>query len=136
MFTNTESVLTRRMHTANVGAINKDLTSPTNYIQQLTQDSQATVWKPIEEAPADVTITSLTRMRTPSPDNSSRASHAMTLNESASYLIEKMMSCTPETQRYAPKDHPDCCSHCDVAAIVPANLSFLACTSDAPKTCS
>ncbi|ROT85835.1 hypothetical protein C7M84_005628 [Penaeus vannamei] len=39
------------------------------------------------------------RMRTPSPDNSSRASHAMTLNESASYLIEKMMSCTPETQR-------------------------------------
>ncbi|XP_042878382.1 mucin-19-like isoform X3 [Penaeus japonicus] len=39
------------------------------------------------------------RMRTPSPDNSSRASHAMTLNESASYLIEKMMNCTPETQR-------------------------------------
>ncbi|XP_068248078.1 nucleolar protein dao-5-like isoform X2 [Palaemon carinicauda] len=42
------------------------------------------------------------KMRTPSPDSSSRASHAMTLNESASYLIEKMMSGTPETQRKQP----------------------------------
>ncbi|KAG7160030.1 Centrosomal protein of 170 kDa protein B-like [Homarus americanus] len=42
------------------------------------------------------------RMRTPSPDNASRASHAMTLNESASYLIEKLMNNTPESQRYDP----------------------------------
>ncbi|XP_064118725.1 mucin-2-like isoform X4 [Macrobrachium nipponense] len=42
------------------------------------------------------------KMRTPSPDSSSRASHTMTLNESASYLIEKMMSGTPETQRKQP----------------------------------
>ncbi|KAK3887858.1 hypothetical protein Pcinc_008009, partial [Petrolisthes cinctipes] len=40
------------------------------------------------------------RMRTPSPDNVSRtSSHPMTLNESASFLIEKIMSGTPETQR-------------------------------------
>ncbi|XP_042238282.1 serine-rich adhesin for platelets-like isoform X5 [Homarus americanus] len=42
------------------------------------------------------------RMRTPSPDNASRASHAMTLNESASYLIEKLMNNTPESQRKQP----------------------------------
>ncbi|XP_069187266.1 nucleolar protein dao-5 isoform X11 [Procambarus clarkii] len=42
------------------------------------------------------------RMHTPSPDNVSRTSHAMTLNESASYLIEKLMNNTPETQRKQP----------------------------------
>ncbi|XP_069951743.1 nucleolar protein dao-5 isoform X8 [Cherax quadricarinatus] len=42
------------------------------------------------------------RMRTPSPDNVSRTSHTMTLNESASYLIEKLMMNTPETQRKQP----------------------------------
>nr|XP_053640725.1 centrosomal protein of 170 kDa protein B-like isoform X3 [Cherax quadricarinatus] len=49
-----------------------------------------------------MSITSPARMRTPSPDNVSRTSHTMTLNESASYLIEKLMMNTPETQRKQP----------------------------------
>ena len=40
-------------------------------------------------------------MRPSSPD-SCGASLTMTLNESASFLLEKMMSSTPETKRYEP----------------------------------
>ena len=39
-------------------------------------------------------------MRPPSPDGSGASFSTMTLNESASFLIEKMMNSTPEPKRY------------------------------------